>query len=127
MPNPRQKLLTREEVAGSRSAIPSFLWQYQLYAVAAFPNTWRTVMSHTHALNDYQHSHVFLGEQHHRNERRTWLVVTLTAAMMVVEIAAGMLFGSMALLADGIHMATHAGALTVSGIAYSLRASARQR
>ena len=75
-------------------------------------------MSHTHALNDYQHSHVFLGEQHHRNERRTWLVVTLTAAMMVAEIAAGMLFGSMALLADGIHMATHAGALTVSGIAY---------
>lgn len=75
-------------------------------------------MSHTHALDDYQHSHVFLGDQHHRNERRTWLVVALTAGMMVAEVVAGMLFGSMALLADGIHMATHAGALTVSGIAY---------
>ena len=79
-------------------------------------------MSHTHALDDYQHSHVFLGEQHHRNERRTWLVVTLTAAMMVVEIAAGMLFGSMALLADGIHMATHAGALIGIDLAAALRA-----
>lgn len=75
-------------------------------------------MSHTHALDPYQHSHVFLGDQHQRNERRTWLVVALTAVMMAAEVVAGILFGSMALLADGIHMATHAGALTISGIAY---------
>lgn len=66
----------------------------------------------------YQHSHIFLGAEHHRNEQRTWLVVALTAAMMAVEIVTGVLFGSMALLADGIHMATHAGALSISGFAY---------
>lgn len=66
----------------------------------------------------YQHSHVFLGAEHHRNERRTWIVVGLTAAMMVAEVIAGLVFGSMALLADGIHMATHAGALSISGFAY---------
>ncbi len=65
------------------------------------------------------HDHVFLGAAHARNERRTWAVVALTAAMMVVEIAAGVAFGSMALLADGFHMATHAGALAVAGLAYA--------
>ena len=47
------------------------------------------------------HDHVFLGENHARNERRTWAVIVLTATMMVAEIAAGTIFGSMALLADG--------------------------
>jgi len=47
------------------------------------------------------HDHVFLGRNHARNERRTWLVIALTATMMGVEIAAGTIFGSMALLADG--------------------------
>ncbi|HEV7598747.1 MAG TPA: CDF family Co(II)/Ni(II) efflux transporter DmeF [Bradyrhizobium sp.] len=73
---------------------------------------------HTHSLDRWTHDHVFLGHQHARNERRTWLVVVLTAVMMVGEIAAGSLFGSMALLADGWHMATHAAALGIAAIAY---------
>jgi len=75
-------------------------------------------MPHAGSLDSYRHSHNFLGERHGRNERRTWTVVGLTAGMMLAEIIAGILFGSMALLADGIHMATHAGALTIAGAAY---------
>ena len=65
------------------------------------------------------HSHVFLGESHDRNARRTLWVVLLTAAMMVGEVVAGWITGSMALLADGVHMATHAGALGLSVAAYA--------
>jgi cation diffusion facilitator family transporter len=63
-------------------------------------------------------THNFLGGQHERHERRTWMVVGLTAVTMVVEIAAGSWFNSMALLADGWHMATHAGAMGLSALAY---------
>jgi len=73
---------------------------------------------HSHTLDDWRHDHVFLGAAHDRNERRTWLVVGLTATMMVAEIAGGTLFGSMALLADGWHMSTHAGALAIAAFAY---------
>ena len=73
---------------------------------------------HSHSLDQWTHDHVFLGSEHAHNERRTWFVVALTAAMMVGEIVAGSLFGSMALLADGWHMATHAAALGISGLAY---------
>ncbi|WGF88714.1 CDF family Co(II)/Ni(II) efflux transporter DmeF [Marinivivus vitaminiproducens] len=73
---------------------------------------------HAHSLDAWRHDHVFLGEDHRRNERRTLIVVAITAAMMVAEIVAGTLFGSMALLADGWHMATHAGTLAISVIAY---------
>jgi cation diffusion facilitator family transporter len=73
---------------------------------------------HSHTLDDWKHEHVFLGGAHERNERRTWLVVGLTATMMVAEIAGGTLFGSMALLADGWHMSTHAGALAIAAYAY---------
>jgi cation diffusion facilitator family transporter len=73
---------------------------------------------HAHRLSDWHHEHVFLGEAHDRNERRTWVVVGLTAAMMVAEIAGGTIFGSMALLADGWHMSTHAGALAIAAGAY---------
>ncbi len=65
-----------------------------------------------------QHQHVFLGDEHDRHERRTWLVVGLTAAMMVAEIVAGTIFGSMALVADGWHMSTHAAALGIAAFAY---------
>lgn len=65
------------------------------------------------------HDHVFLGAAHDANARRTLAVVVLTAAMMFVEIGAGLLFNSMALLADGFHMATHAGALGIAALAYS--------
>jgi cation diffusion facilitator family transporter len=73
---------------------------------------------HSHSLDQWTHDHVFLGPKHSHNERRTWFVVALTAVMMVGEIAAGSLFGSMALLADGWHMATHAAALGISALAY---------
>ena len=63
-------------------------------------------------------THNFLGSQHERHERRTWMVVALTAAMMLVEIVAGSWFNSMALLADGWHMATHAGAMGLAALAY---------
>ena len=66
----------------------------------------------------YRVSHEFLGAHHDRNARRTWIVVAITFVMMVVEIAAGVLYGSMALLADGVHMATHAGALAIAALAY---------
>jgi cation diffusion facilitator family transporter len=73
---------------------------------------------HTHSVEPWTHDHVFLGRQHLRNERRTWFVVAITAIMMVGEIAAGSYFGSMALLADGWHMATHAAALGIAAAAY---------
>ncbi len=72
----------------------------------------------TPCVTRHMHGHTFLGDAHGRNERRTWLVVALTTVMMVVEIAAGLIFNSMALLADGWHMATHAGALAITGLAY---------
>jgi cation diffusion facilitator family transporter len=64
------------------------------------------------------HSHVFLGAFHARNERRTWIVIALCGAMMVAEIAGGTLFGSLALVADGWHMSTHAAALLIAALAY---------
>lgn len=73
---------------------------------------------HVHATERWHHGHVFLGADHARNERRTRGVIALTTAMMIGEIIAGYLFGSMALVADGWHMATHAGALAISGFAY---------
>ena len=65
------------------------------------------------------HSHVFLGADHERSERRTWAVIILCGAMMAAEIVGGILFGSIALVADGLHMSTHAGALLLAALAYS--------
>lgn len=70
-------------------------------------------------LNAHTHDHVFLGAAHDENARRTRWVVALTALMMVGEIIAGYVTGSMALLADGFHMATHAGALSIAAAAYA--------
>src|SRR4030088_532368 len=66
------------------------------------------------------HSHMFLGGDHHKAERRTWAVIWLCAIMMVAEIVGGALFGSLALIADGLHMSTHAGALLLAALAYTL-------
>jgi len=66
-----------------------------------------------------EHAHFYLGAAHDENARRTLWVVGLTAVMMVGEIVAGTIFNSMALLADGFHMATHAGALAVAAGAYA--------
>jgi cation diffusion facilitator family transporter len=65
------------------------------------------------------HNHVFLGEGHEQNEHRTWMVIALCSVMMVAEIVGGLLFGSIALVADGLHMSTHASALLLAALAYS--------
>ena len=65
------------------------------------------------------HSHVFLGQDHERAERRTWAVIILCTVMMIAEIVGGALFGSLALIADGLHMSTHAGALLLAALAYT--------
>jgi len=74
---------------------------------------------HTHSMDDFRHSHVFLGDAHERNERKTWAVIGICAAMMVAEIVGGLWFGSVALIADGLHMSTHAGALLIAALAYT--------
>src|SRR5512140_3258784 len=71
------------------------------------------------ALEMWEHDHVFLGRDHARAERRTWAVIILCLAMMVAEIVGGALFGSLALIADGLHMSTHAGALLLAALAYT--------
>ena len=71
-----------------------------------------------HDTHHSNHEHVSISDDQMANERRTWLVIALTATMMVLEIAAGFIFGSMALLADGWHMASHASALGITAIAY---------
>lgn len=77
--------------------------------------------------DDHKHEHNYLLDDEiiSHNERKTFLVVLLTATMMAVEIVAGYLTSSMALLADGWHMASHAGALTISLIAYKLAKSGK--
>jgi cation diffusion facilitator family transporter len=65
------------------------------------------------------HEHVFLGQGHDKAERSTWAVIGLCGAMMIVEIVGGLLYGSIALVADGLHMSTHAGALLLAALAYS--------
>lgn len=64
------------------------------------------------------HSHAFGQDQKRPGEVRTIVVIAITGSMMVVEIATGILFGSMALLADGLHMASHAAALSINVFAY---------
>src|SRR5271170_2298837 len=83
---------------------------------AAFTPTHRPGNSPRDSLG---HSHVLLGEGHERAERRSWAVIWLCGVMMVVEIIGGLLFGSIALVADGLHMSTHAGALLLAALAYS--------
>src|SRR5688572_28369545 len=70
-----------------------------------------------HDLSTFRHDHAF-DAGNRAGERRTWIVVAITAATMVAEIVAGWITGSMALLADGWHMATHVVALSIAGLAY---------
>jgi cation diffusion facilitator family transporter len=65
------------------------------------------------------HDHMFLGKDHNKAERRTWAVIVLCSIMMIAEIIGGALFGSLALIADGLHMSTHAGALLLAALAYT--------
>lgn len=73
---------------------------------------------HPHAPFAAAHEHVFLGDRHDRNARRTMFVIALATTMMVVEIVAGTIYGSMALVADGWHMSTHAAAMLIAALAY---------
>src|SRR3954447_17189508 len=77
-------------------------------------------MPDAESLSQYPpHHHLFLGSNHARAERRTWAVIILCSVMMIVEIIGGALFGSLALIADGLHMSTHAGALLLAALAYT--------
>jgi cation diffusion facilitator family transporter len=74
---------------------------------------------HAESMEGWTHDHVFLGADHARNERRTRIVIALCCTMMVAEIVGGILFRSMALVADGLHMSTHAAALLIAAAAYA--------
>src|SRR5258708_21156137 len=74
---------------------------------------------HAHSIDPFRHDHDYLGKHHERNERKTWGVIALCGAMMVAEVVGGLLFVSMALLADGLHMSTHGGALLIAALAYT--------
>jgi cation diffusion facilitator family transporter len=74
---------------------------------------------HSHSIEDFRHAHLFLGEAHERNERKVWIVIAICAVMMIAEIVGGLWFGSVALIADGLHMSTHAGALLIAALAYT--------
>ncbi len=73
---------------------------------------------HTHDISSWSHDHAFGQDRVRVGERRSKVVIALTAVMMVAEIAAGIAFGSMALLADGLHMASHAVAIGITVVAY---------
>jgi cation diffusion facilitator family transporter len=73
---------------------------------------------HSKDTTRWRHDHVFAQDRVRPGEKRTLIVVAITATMMVVEIAAGLVYGSMALLADGLHMASHAAALGIAFLAY---------
>jgi cation diffusion facilitator family transporter len=69
-------------------------------------------------VESFTHEHHFNQHKPKAGEKRTWWVIILTAIIMAGEIITGLLFGSMVLLADGFHMASHATALTISALAY---------
>jgi cation diffusion facilitator family transporter len=73
---------------------------------------------HRSAPESWTHDHVFDNDLKRAGESRTLIVVCVTAAMMVIEIVAGLAYGSMALLADGLHMASHTAALGLALVAY---------
>jgi cation diffusion facilitator family transporter len=73
---------------------------------------------HNESIEPWVHDHIFGQDRKNSGERRAIMVIVITALTMVVEIAAGISFGSMALLADGLHMASHSSALTISAFAY---------
>ena len=74
---------------------------------------------HPMATPGHGHSHVFLDGSHGASERKAWAVIVLCGVMMVAEIIGGLMFGSIALVADGLHMSTHAGALLLAALAYT--------
>lgn len=83
---------------------------------------------HKHNIENWSHDHTFDQDQRRPGESRTLIVIAITSIMMLVELFAGVRFGSMALLADGLHMASHALALSITAFAYFYaRRNARNR
>src|SRR5262252_1714272 len=76
-------------------------------------------LMHSHSIEDFRHAYVFLGQEHERKKRKKLTVIAICTAMMVAEIVGGLLFSSVALVADGLHMSTHAGALLIAALAYT--------
>ncbi|MBS9403575.1 CDF family Co(II)/Ni(II) efflux transporter DmeF [Halomonas sp. TRM85114] len=74
---------------------------------------------HTHDISAWKHDHTFGQDKVRSGERRTLIVVAMTIVTMVIEIVAGVVYGSMALLADGLHMGSHATALGIAVFAYA--------
>jgi cation diffusion facilitator family transporter len=74
---------------------------------------------HTRSVHPWKHEHTFGQDLARPGERRTLIVIALTATMMIVEVCAGLVYGSMALLADGLHMASHAVAIGITAVAYA--------
>jgi cation diffusion facilitator family transporter len=72
------------------------------------------------AMDAFRKDRVYLGADHARNERRTWIVTAICAATLVAQIAGGLVFRSMALTASGLHMAAHVAAMATAAIAYGL-------
>ena len=81
--------------------------------------SWSAVVEPKSVLFQEVHSHAFLGAGHARAERHAWAVIWLCGVMMALEVVGGILFGSLALVADGLHMSTHASALLLAALAYS--------
>ena len=73
---------------------------------------------HTESIERWSHDHTFGQDRKKSAEHRTLIVIAITLVTMAVEIAAGIAFGSMALLADGLHMGSHVSALAISAFAY---------
>ncbi len=104
-------------LAGLAAAPPKGHMQRQCRrANRRFDSTKAPNSMHSHSLDSFRHSHDFLGADHARNERRSWMVIALCTAMMVLEIGGGFIFGSMALIADGLHMSTHAVAFLIAAL-----------
>jgi len=73
---------------------------------------------HNDNIQNWHHDHTFGQDQRRPGESRTLIVIAITAVMMIVELFAGIKYGSMALLADGLHMASHTVALGITAFAY---------
>jgi cation diffusion facilitator family transporter len=138
--------MTRCGTAGQRNtvrSIPTGLWSWSRHpdqfgeivlwtavALIAVPAPWlprrgrggeqvsMVAPMHREALDEWQHAHTFGQDVRRSGESRTFIVIAITGVMMVIEVTAGLIFGSMALLADGLHMASHAAALTIAAFAY---------
>lgn len=72
------------------------------------------------ALDAFRTEAAYLGADHARNERRTWIVTAICAATLVAQVAGGLVFKSMALTASGLHMAAHVAAMGTAAVAYRL-------